>query len=154
MNGSASTPEHRTWGSAGAVTYDPRVPHPSEHQPADLPLGRDEAEALAASMRAFGAGSRIRLLWALLGGEQTVEQLTEATGLEQSSASHQLRILRDLRFVKVRRDGRHAFYRLADHHVPELLAAIRHHHEHVVSFDAPAGTRARPGRTRAAGRGG
>ena len=38
--------------------------------------------------------------------------------------------LRDLRFVAVRRDGRHAHYRLHSHHVPELLAAIRHHHEH------------------------
>jgi DNA-binding transcriptional ArsR family regulator len=61
--------------------------------------------------------------------------------MEQSAVSHQLRMLRQLRLVSVRRDGRRAFYRLHDHHVPELLAAMRHHHEHVnppVANTAPA----------------
>jgi DNA-binding transcriptional ArsR family regulator len=106
------------------------VPHPSEHRPVARPLGSTEAEALAESMRAFGAGSRLRLLWAMLGGERTVEELVEATGLASSAASHQLRLLRHARLVAVRRDGRHAFYRLHDHHVVDLLAAIRHHYEH------------------------
>jgi DNA-binding transcriptional ArsR family regulator len=107
------------------------VPHPSEHLPAEQPLTVVEAEALAESMRAFGAGSRLRLLWALLGGERTVEELAAATGLGQSAASHQLRHLRQGRLVAVRRDGRRAYYRLHDHHVAELLSALRHHHEHV-----------------------
>lgn len=88
-------------------------------------------DSLADSMRAFGTGSRLRLLWAMLGGEQTVEELVELTGLASSSASHQLRLLRHGRLVAVRRVGRHAYYRLHDHHVAELLQAIRHHHEHV-----------------------
>jgi DNA-binding transcriptional ArsR family regulator len=107
------------------------MPHPSEHAAAERPLDVDEAEALAESMRAFGAGSRLRLLWAMLGGPRTVEQLVEATGLAPSAASQQLRLLRQGRLVSVRRDGRHAWYRLHDHHVAELLAAIRHHHEHL-----------------------
>jgi DNA-binding transcriptional ArsR family regulator len=107
------------------------MPHPSEHRPAAEPLGVAEAEALAESMRAFGAGSRLRLLWAMLPGERTVEELVEATGLAPSAASHQLRLLRQGRLVAVRRDGRHAYYRLYDHHVAELLGAIRHHYEHV-----------------------
>src|ERR671911_2941930 len=89
------------------------------------------SDSLADSMRAFGTGSRLRLLWAMLGGEQTVEELVELTGLASSSASHQLRLLRHGRLVAVRRVGRHAYYRLHDHHVAELLQAIRHHHEHV-----------------------
>lgn len=105
--------------------------HPSEHIPVEHPLDPAEAEALAQSMRAFGAGSRLRLLWALLEGERTVEELSELTGLAQSAASHQLRLLRQGRLVAVRRDGRHAYYRLHDHHVAELLGALRHHHEHV-----------------------
>jgi hypothetical protein len=40
-------------------------------------------------------------------------------------------VLRQHRLVAVRRDGRHGHYRLHDHHVPELLAAMRHHYEHV-----------------------
>ena len=107
------------------------MPHPSEHRPPTRPLGADEAEQLAEAMRAFGSASRLRLLWALADGERTVEELADAANMEQSAASHQLRILRQLRLVAVRRDGRHAHYRLHDHHVPELLAAIRHHHEHV-----------------------
>lgn len=107
------------------------MPHPSEHRPVHESLGADDAEALAESMRAFGAGSRLRLLWAMLGGERTVEELADATGLASSAASHQLRLLRQGRLVAVRRDGRRAYYRLHDHHIAELLSALRHHHEHV-----------------------
>lgn len=106
------------------------MPHPSEHEAAERPLSIDEAEALAEAMRAFGAGSRLRLLWAMLAGERTVEELIEATGLAASATSHQLRLLRQGRLVSVRRAGRHAYYRLHDHHVADLLSAIRHHHEH------------------------
>ena len=107
------------------------MPHPSEHHRADRPLPVDEAELLAEAMRAFGTASRLRLLWAMFAGERTVEQLCAATGLENSAASHQLRLLRHARLVAVRRFGRHAYYRLHSHHVADLLAAIRHHHEHV-----------------------
>jgi DNA-binding transcriptional ArsR family regulator len=107
------------------------VPHPAEHAAAERPLGRDEAESLAEAMRAFGSATRLRLLWALIDGERTVEQLTVAVAMEQSAVSHQLRMLRQLRLVSVRRDRRRAFYRLHDHHLPELLTAMRHHHEHV-----------------------
>jgi DNA-binding transcriptional ArsR family regulator len=104
--------------------------HPLEHRPATAPLTHDDADALADAMRAFGTGSRIRLLWALLDGERTVEQLADTTDLRQTLVSQQLRVLRDLRFVAVRREGRHHHYRLYSHHLPALLTAIRHHQEH------------------------
>jgi DNA-binding transcriptional ArsR family regulator len=107
------------------------MPHPSEHGDANRVLGHAEAEGLAEALRAFGSASRLKLLWALLDGEQTVEALAEAAGMEQSAVSHQLRLLRQQRLVAVRRDGRHGYYRLFDHHLPELLAALRHHYEHV-----------------------
>lgn len=109
------------------------VPHPAEHEPAARPLPAAEAEALAESMRAFGASSRLRLLFAMLAGERTVEELVAATGVASSAASHQLRLLRQSRLVSVRRSGRHAYYRLHDDHVADLLAAIRHHHAHALS---------------------
>jgi len=93
------------------------MPHPSEHRPAGRPLGVDEAEALAEAMRAFGASSRLRLLWAMFDSERTVEELSALTGLEHSATSHQLRLLRHARLVAVRRSGRHAYYRLHNHHV-------------------------------------
>src|SRR4051812_7069834 len=107
------------------------MPRPAEHADAARPLRPDEAAGLAEAMRAFGSASRLRLLWALLDGERTVEQLATEVAMEQSAVSHQLRLLRQLRLVAVRRDGRHAHYRLFDHHLPDLLAALRHHHEHV-----------------------
>lgn len=113
------------------------MPHPLEHRSPSHPLDDGEAEAIAGAMRAFGAASRVRLLWALVDGERTVEELEALTGMTQSLVSHQLRILRDARLVRVRRDGRRAHYRLHDHHVPELLAAVRFHLEHT---DPPAAT--------------
>ena len=107
------------------------MPHPLEHGSAARPLGLKEADALAEAMRAFGTGSRLRLLWSMLSCERSVEELAEASGLTPSAASQQLRLLRQARLVAVRREGRHAYYRLHDHHVADLLAAIRHHHEHV-----------------------
>lgn len=112
------------------------MPHPSEHSAASRPLEAQEAEELAETMRAFGSASRLRLLVNLVDGERTVEDLAARSGLEMSAASHQLRILRSLRLVRVRRSGRNAFYALHDHHVGELLAAVRHHHEHL--HPAPA----------------
>lgn len=106
------------------------MPHPSEHEAAERPLSVDEAEVLAEAMRVFGTSSRLRLLWAMLPGERRVEELAAETGLAPSATSHQLRLLRQGRLVSVRRAGRHAYYRLHDHHVADMLSAIRHHHEH------------------------
>lgn len=104
---------------------------PSEHSPATRPLPSEEAAQLATAISAFSTGSRLRLLWAMLEQERSVEELTAEAGLSQSATSHQLKILREARLVRVRREGRHAFYSLYDHHVPDLLAALRHHYEHV-----------------------
>ena len=107
------------------------MPAPSKHGRVERPLKAGEAENLAEAMRFFAASSRLRLLWAMLGGERTVEELAEAAELTPSAASHQLRLLRQGRLVAVRREGRNAFYRLYDHHLVDLLAAIRYHEEHV-----------------------
>ena len=105
------------------------VPHPAEHE-LSKPLAVEEAETLAEAMRAFGAASRLRLLWAMRDEERTVEELVAATGMSSSAASQQLRLLRQAHLVAVRRSGRHAYYRLHDHHVADLLAAIRSHYDH------------------------
>jgi DNA-binding transcriptional ArsR family regulator len=107
------------------------MPHRSEHAPASRPLGADEARELAETLKGLASPSRLRVLAELVDGERTVEQLAAACGLTPSATSHNLRILRSLRLVRTHREGRHAYYALHDHHVPDLLAAIRHHHEHV-----------------------
>jgi len=107
------------------------VPHPAEHSPVDRPLESGEALEIAEGMRAFAAESRVRILFELRRGECSVEDLAAGTALEPNVVSQQLRVLRQLRFVASRREGRRVFYRLHDHHVSELLEAVRHHHEHV-----------------------
>src|SRR5215208_1444975 len=107
------------------------MPHASEHGAASRPLAAREAEELAETLKALASPGRLFVLTELLAGERTVEQLAAAAGLSVSATSHHLRLLRTLRLVRARRDGRHVFYALYDHHLIELLAAARHHHEHV-----------------------
>lgn len=106
------------------------MPHTSEHTAAGDPLDPAESERLAETMTAFTAPSRLRILFALVDGELTVEALAERAGVTATVASQQLRVLRQLHAVTVRREGRRAHYRLHDHHMTELLTAIRHHGEH------------------------
>src|SRR5215210_4010719 len=107
------------------------MPHPSEHSAAGRSLNGDEAEELAQTLKALASPGRLRLLTELVGGERTVERLAAAAELSVSATSHHLRLLRSLRLVRARRDGRHVIYTLHDHHLGDLLAAVRHHREHV-----------------------
>jgi ArsR family transcriptional regulator len=66
--------------------------------------------------------TRLRLVAALSAGELCVCDLAAATGLNRTRVSHQLRILREGRLVRSRRDGRVIFYTLDDDHVHDLLA--------------------------------
>jgi DNA-binding transcriptional ArsR family regulator len=112
------------------------MPHPSEHGAAGRPLTGDEAQELAETLKALASAGRLRVLTELVGGERTVEQLAAAAELSVSATSHHLRLLRSLRLVRARRDGRHVIYTLHDHHLGDLLAAVRHHREHVHPPDA------------------
>jgi DNA-binding transcriptional ArsR family regulator len=106
------------------------MPHPGEHSPPDRPLEADDAVALAERMAMFATASRLRILYALLPGERSVEELADAAGLPANTVSQQLRMLRSTRLVRGRRDGRRAIYALHDPHVADLLVAVRHHAEH------------------------
>lgn len=75
--------------------------------------------------------SRLRLLMSLLeGGELCVCDLAASTGMSESATSHALRLLRAHRVVKVRRDGRMAYYSLSDSHVRLLLDLAMEHLHH------------------------
>jgi DNA-binding transcriptional ArsR family regulator len=107
------------------------MPHPAEHDEAARPLGPEEAEQLAETLKALASPGRLRVLTALLEGERAVEELAAEAELSLSATSHHLRLLRTLRLVRARRAGRHVRYGVRDDHLADLLAAIRHHHEHV-----------------------
>jgi len=81
-------------------------------------------------MVVFGAASRLRILYALIDGERHVDELATVLELSANTISQQLRVLRAAHVVRVRREGRRAYYALHDSHVVDLLASIRHHAEH------------------------
>ena len=63
----------------------------------------------------------MRILDTLSHAEVAVCDLAEALGLTQSAVSHQLRLLRSMRLVRSRRDGRHIYYVLDDEHIAKLF---------------------------------
>jgi ArsR family transcriptional regulator, nickel/cobalt-responsive transcriptional repressor len=88
------------------------------------------AAAIAETMQALTATSRVRLLYALRDGERTVGALADAAGMTPAAASQQLRVLRHLKLVIARRERQSMLYRLHDEHVISLLDEIRNHAEH------------------------
>ena len=84
-------------------------------------------DASVTLLKGFSDTTRLKILCLLREGEVCVHDLVEALTISQSGISHQLRILRDARLVKSRKDGRHVYYRLADEHVKQMLEnAISH----------------------------
>jgi DNA-binding transcriptional ArsR family regulator len=96
--------------------------------------------ALAETFRALGDVTRVRILDALSKAERCVQDIAKGLDLSESAVSHQLRLLRGMRLVRVRRSGRQMFYALDDHHVVRLFAQGL---EHVQERDRPNVTRAR-----------
>jgi len=108
-----------------------------------LRLSEAVAERLADAMFALSTPSRVLILGCLLEGPRSVGDLTSMLGMEQSSVSHQLRILRDHALVRAERVGRQRVYALHDEHVIALLlAGLRHVEDRGRS--AAAGEDARP----------
>ncbi|OPY58152.1 MAG: hypothetical protein A4E55_01138 [Pelotomaculum sp. PtaU1.Bin035] len=85
-------------------------------------LDEDAAVSLAELFKALGDPTRVKILFALMTRELCVCDTALVIGVSESAVSHQLRILRTLRLVKFRREGKTLFYSLADSHVKELFA--------------------------------
>jgi DNA-binding transcriptional ArsR family regulator len=79
------------------------------------------AAALAETFKVLGDVTRVRILDALARAELCVGDIAELLGLTESAVSHQLRLLRSMRLVRARRDGRLIFYSLDDHHILGLF---------------------------------
>jgi ArsR family transcriptional regulator len=90
-------------------------------------VGYDDAGELAETFRTLGDPTRVRMLDALSQSELCVCDLATLIGLSESAVSHQLRLLRNLRLVKARREGRMVFYSLDDRHIITLFRqGLRH----------------------------
>lgn len=77
---------------------------------------------LAELFKIFGDSTRIKILYTLLQNELSVGELAESLGMTDSAVSHQLKILKDNKLVKYRRDGKSIFYSLSDSHVQSILS--------------------------------
>lgn len=84
---------------------------------------------LAELFKVFGDSTRIRILFVLLQAEVCVCDLATLLNMNQSAISHQLRILKQNKLVKARREGKSIFYSLADDHVRTIIAMGQEHIE-------------------------
>ena len=84
---------------------------------------------LAELFKVFGDSTRVRILFVLFEAEVCVCDLSRLLNMTVSAVSHQLRILKQSRLVKSRREGKSIFYSLADDHVRAIIAQGMEHIE-------------------------
>jgi ArsR family transcriptional regulator len=80
------------------------------------------AERICDVFRMLSEPSRLKIVLTLLSGELCVYHILQAVGGTQSALSHQLRILKDNRVLRARREGQNVYYSLADEHVRQMVA--------------------------------
>ena len=76
---------------------------------------------LAELFKVFGDTTRIRILYVLFEAEMCVCDIAEILNMTQSAISHQLRVLKQARLVRNRREGKQIYYSLADDHVRTII---------------------------------
>lgn len=84
---------------------------------------------LAEFFKVFGDSTRIKILYVLSQSEMCVCDIATLLQMGQSAISHQLRVLKQMRLVKFRRDGKTMFYSLSDGHIETILAQGMEHIE-------------------------
>lgn len=87
------------------------------------------ANRLSETFRVLGDTTKLRICMLLQDSELPVCKIAGRLGLSESAVSHSLRILRNLRLVRYRRQGRNIFYSLDDDHVRRLIEIGREHVE-------------------------
>lgn len=76
---------------------------------------------LAELFKVFGDSTRIRILYALFESEMCVCDIGALLNISQSAISHQLRVLKQAKLVRHRREGKIVYYALADNHVKTII---------------------------------
>ncbi|BAZ46920.1 zinc-responsive repressor ZiaR (plasmid) [Chondrocystis sp. NIES-4102] len=91
----------------------------------------EKAQQMAQFFGAMADPHRLKLLSALAKAELCVCDLAAVVKMSESAVSHQLRLLRNLRLVKHRREGRNVYYSLADAHIANLYREVAEHLDEV-----------------------
>ena len=89
-----------------------------------------EIEKVSRIFKLLSDVTRLKILLTLEQGERNVTSIAEVVQMEQSAVSHQLKLLKDNRMVKARREGKTVFYRLEDQHVFDILEETLVHTPH------------------------
>ncbi len=76
---------------------------------------------LADLFKVFGDSTRLRIMYTLFEDEHSVGEIAQTLNMEQSTISHQLRVLRTNKLVKIRREGKQIYYSLDDDHVKKVI---------------------------------
>lgn len=96
----------------------------------NVDLDEETLFVVSQTFKALGDPTRIRILHLLAQKEYSVNKIAEALDLRQSTVSHQLRFLKNLRLVKYRREGTTLFYAHDDEHVMHILKQMIDHANH------------------------
>lgn len=84
-------------------------------------LDDDKIIDIAELFKIFGDSTRVKIINVLLNGELCVSEIQNKLNVSQSAVSHQLRILKDSKLVKYRKEGKEMYYFLADNHVEKIF---------------------------------
>jgi DNA-binding transcriptional ArsR family regulator len=94
-------------------------------------LSERDAARMALTFKGLADPTRLKILAVLLDEEINVSDLAQRVQTSQTAVSHQLRILRNLRFVSSRREGTQIFYHIDDEHIEDLFRKAYEHGLHL-----------------------
>lgn len=109
----------------GNIIHDDVVKRVRNHMPDE-----DLLFDLSDLFRIFGDSTRVKILYVLFESEMCVCDIAALLSMTQSAISHQLRILKDARLVRNRRDGKVVYYSLDDEHVKQIFDQAMAHIKH------------------------
>ena len=110
----------------------------------DVPT-EEEVDQAVDTLKLLADPTRLRILWALLHGEHSVNRLADHVGAQPAAVSQHLAKLRLARLVRTRREGNHVYYLTENTHVRHLVEEALFHADHIVHDLADHDGR-RPGR--------
>ena len=88
----------------------------------------EEVTGISEIFKVLADETRTKIAYLLLNRELCVCDIADILGMSLPAVSHHLRLLRNLRLVKYRKDGKQAYYSLDDEHINELIKVARDHH--------------------------
>lgn len=110
----------------------PRGAYPEHADQARLDALRErlpEVAGLSELFRVLADETRTKILYLLAAEELCVHDLAQILDLTLPTVSHHLRLMRLMRLVKSRRDGKHVYYSLSDDHVLQLIQTAQEHYQ-------------------------